>query len=409
MALPPELYVEADADAIRGVVPDLCPDMHRPGWLVGRGWRVRPVPDGLEQALAARGVTVDALGVGPAGELICADAWGAADALGAQAALGLVAGAATLQRDPSMLLRLGALTAELGWPVEPKALVAMTENAALVMRVNRHEQRTLLTELLMGRRADEGLEVLVRSGVLTFVLPEVTALIDFHRTSRYHHKDLWAHTKQVVRQALPRVRLRWAALLHDVGKAHTRTFGPGRAVHFFHHEALGALMFEGVAARLRMPAAMADRVRTLIFHHLRANLYLPSWTDSAVRRFAAEMGPLVDDLIALSRADCTSRRPTRRREVMWNLHELRGRLSSVKAADAARRSCVPKGLGLAIIKGLGVSPGPRVGELRRACEQAVRDGILPSKPEIAACIEFLGHQEIGEATDAVGMPTASAE
>ena len=257
------------------------------------------------------------------------------------------------------------------------------------MRVDRAVQRDALTRLLTGRRPDEALKLLARARVLNFVLPEVVALIDFHRSSRHHHKDVWAHTCQVVRQTLPRPQLRWAALLHDVGKVYTRGYGPGRTVQFLRHDELGALIFEGIATRLALPAAFAETVHALVLHHLRANLYSPEWSDSAVRRFAIDIGPLTEDLIALSRADCTTGRRARRREAMRNLYQLRERITSVQAADAARRPAVPKGLGRAIIDRLGVSPGPGVGELRRACEAAVRSGVLPEAPQIDDCIAWI--------------------
>ena len=160
-------------------------------------------------------------------------------------------------------------------------------------------------------------------------------------------------------------------------------------MHFFRHDELGALMFEGIAARLDFPPTMAERIRLLVLNHLRAGMYLPEWSDAAVRRFGQEMGPLLEDLLHLSRADVTSRRPGKRRSAMYSLFALRSRIDAVRAADAAAQPQVPKGLGAVIIRALGVPPGPRVGELRRWCEAAVRDGRLPPAPDLEACLQFL--------------------
>lgn len=383
---PPELWIAADAATVRRASRDLRPSPTLPGHLEGNGWLVRPVPDGLDEALKARAVPLDALGVRLDGALI--------DPLGGLADLrnGVIRlpdGAAALEREPALLIQLPALASELALRLDDGLIALLGEHAGLVLRADRDLLREALTRLLVGRRPMGALQVLATSGLLALVLPEVASLIDFHKSSRHHHKDVWHHTRLVVRQAVPRPTVRWAALLHDIGKAHTRSYAPGNKVHFFRHDELGAYLFEGIAARLRFPPDMAEQIRLLIFHHLRANLYDPSWSDAAVRRFAQEIGPVLDELLLLSRADVTSRRPGRRRQAMYNLHGLQTRIEQIQRADAERRSLVPKGLGVEIIRQLGVDPGPRVGELRRACEQAVREGSLPPEPDIEGCIRFL--------------------
>jgi poly(A) polymerase len=247
----------------------------------------------------------------------------------------------------------------------------------------------MLTQLLVGRRPAANLRFLRRTGLLAYVLPEVAALIDFHRSSRHHHKDVWAHTYQVVQQAIPKPKIRWAALLHDIGKVHTRSFSGKRKVHFFRHEDVGAYMFEGIAQRLVFPTQLAARVRVLIQHHLRPAVYESNWTDAAVRRFTTDMDGFLEDSLHLARADVTSRIPGRRREAISSLFELRNRIEGVRVDDLRRRPCVPKGLGSHIIRELGIEPGPEVGHLRDLCEQAVRCGDLSIDPDIASCIQFL--------------------
>ena len=130
------------------------------------------------------------------------------------------------------------------------------------------------------------------------------------------HKDVWKHTKQVVRQAEPRLEVRWAALLHDIGKIRTRSISPAGEVHFFGHAEVGARMFDRIDRRIPLfaaDAALKKSVRFLILHHLRASQYDASWTDSAVRRFAKDVGPALDDLLCLSRADITTKRPEKER------------------------------------------------------------------------------------------------
>lgn len=380
---PAELLVADTAEALRGALPTAVPvaqDALRVGEVL-----IFAAPEGLDSGLRRRAVRADAVGVLPDGGLL--------DPLGGRAALAerrldfeLPGDEIATARIP---LRVASLASELAvQPPEP-LVSALVDLAPLSMRVGAEFARTALTALLVGRDPERALHLLEATRMLAFTLPEVAALVGFHKTARFHHKDVWLHTCQVVRQAVPRPEIRWAALLHDVAKPYTRTYEPPRQVHFLHHDELGALMFDGISARLAFPPALATRVRALVFHHLRANLYQRTWTDAAVRRFGIEMGDLLPDLLALSRADVTSKRPGRRREAMHHLHDLRTRIERLRVEDAARAPAVPKGLGAAIIAELGVTPGPIVGELRRRCESAVRAGELPREPAVEACIAYL--------------------
>ncbi|MEZ4432113.1 MAG: HD domain-containing protein [bacterium] len=380
----PELAIPRDAATLRDAHPALAPDPHRRGSLLADRWRVWPAPDGIEAFLTARAIPADAFAVRPDGGLVD-PLDGFADFRAGQLR---VPDAAWGRRD-ALPVEIPALVGELAARVDDGLVERLAEHAHHVFRADRHELRAALTRLLVSRRAAGMLALLARSGVLAYVLPEAAALVDFHRSSRHHHKDVWNHTRVVVRQAVPRPVIRWAALMHDIGKAHTRGYAPGGKVHFLRHDELGAMMFEGIAHRLDFPPALGERIRLLVLHHLRAGMYLPEWTDAAVRRFAADMGPVLDDLLLLSRADVTSRRPGKRRAAMFSLKALRDRIDAVRAADAAARPQVPKGLGTEIIRALGVPPGPRVGELRRCCEEAVRDGRLPPSPDLDACLRFL--------------------
>lgn len=346
-------------------------------------WRVRAVSGDYADALRARPVGLDAVGRRPGGEWID-PVDGLAD---------LRAGQLRVQGDltqrPADLVNALALASALALTPPPELLAQIADSAGAVLKADRHRLRDALTRLLVGQRPSEALEWLARTGLLPLVLPEAAAMIDFHRSSRHHHKDVWDHTRQVVRQAVPRPTVRWAALLHDIAKVHTRSYGPKRTVRFLLHDELGAQMTEGVMARLRFPPAAAARIETLVRLHLRANYYVPEWTDAAVRRFMTEAGEALEESLLLSRADITSKRPGKRRSALHTLNALQARIEAVRAADALRRPRVPKGLGKLIITELGVTPGPRVGELRAACDAAARDGRLPPAPSMAECLAFL--------------------
>jgi len=172
-----------------------------------------------------------------------------------------------------------------------------------------------LDRVMMGDHADLGLDALLVTGVLDALLPEVKAMVGFG-DGEWRHKDVWKHTKQVVLQSVPRIEVRYGALFHDIGKVRTRSISPDGEVHFFGHAEVGARMFDKLERRQRLFAAdeaLRSTVRFLVLHHLRASQYDGKWTPSAIRRFTREMGAHLDDLLCLSRADITTKRPEKKK------------------------------------------------------------------------------------------------
>ncbi|MCU0660712.1 MAG: HD domain-containing protein [Myxococcota bacterium] len=224
-----------------------------------------------------------------------------------------------------------------------------------------------LDELLMAPRPDRGLEALRRSGLLPEILPEVAALVGFGEGIR--HKDVWEHTKKVVRQSRCRLVLRWAALLHDIGKVPTRRFESDGQVTFIGHPEAGARMFRKIARRLAFPSEQAALVRFLIAEHLRASAYQHDWTDSAVRRFAREAGDSLEDLLDLARADMTSKYEEKVRRGLALIDSLASRVAQIQAEDS-KPAALPKGLGNAILARYPHRPGRWLGALmQRLCEE----------------------------------------
>jgi poly(A) polymerase len=245
--------------------------------------------------------------------------------------------------------------------------------------------RRAFDRIIMSPDAELGLDSLLECGALTTMMPEVKALVGFG-DGEWRHKDVWKHTKQVVRQAVPRIEVRWAALLHDIGKVKTRTITPDGEVHFFGHAEVGARMFDRIDRRLPIFApepALKTSVRFLILHHLRASQYEPSWTDSAVRRFAREMGEGLDDLFALSRADITTKRPEKKKKVLRQISDLAERVTNLREIDA-KVPPLPGGIGDEIMKTFGLPPSRKIGELKKALEAAIDSGEIPSHE----CSEF---------------------
>jgi poly(A) polymerase len=250
--------------------------------------------------------------------------------------------------------------------------------------------RARLDRIMLGKDPEAGLDALLSCGALTALLPEVGALVGFG-DGEWRHKDVWKHTKQVVRQAVPRLEVRWAALLHDVGKVKTRSISPSGEVHFFGHAEVGARMFDRLNRRLPLfdkDAALKSSVRFLILHHLRANQYEGDWTDSAVRRFAREMGANLDDLLCLSRADITTKRPEKKRRGLEQISELAQRIRTLAEQDAVLPA-LPSGVGDAIMSFFQLPPSRLIGDIKRALTAAVEAGEIAPRLENDAYVAFV--------------------
>lgn len=280
---------------------------------------------------------------------------------------------AEVQADPLALVRTATAIARGRGRMPPRAVTrACREEVELIGQVRPTAVRDELTECLVARDVDVALEWLHQIGFLRLMLPELEATVDLAQEGGRQHKDVWDHTKQVVRQAVPRPAVRWAALLHDIGKVPTRTF-TRNGVHFHGHAEVGARMFDKIVRRIPFEREMGKKIRFLIKHHLRSNQYSETWSDSAVRRFAREMEAHLTDLLDLSRADITSKRPGRRQSLLRQISQLSDRIDRLREADAVVPP-LPPGLGNSIMEKFGLPPSRRIGDLKRLLEQAIEAG-----------------------------------
>jgi poly(A) polymerase len=287
-------------------------------------------------------------------------------------------------------LERGVACAERGVADRPVVLI----EAADIALLDPKEVRALLDRVMMGQYADEGLDSLLATGVLDAILPEVKAMVGFG-DGEWRHKDVWKHTKQVVTQSVPRIEVRYGALFHDIGKVKTRSISPDGEVHFFGHAEVGARMFDKLERRRKLfshDEALRDEVRFLVLHHLRASQYDGKWTDSAVRRFAREIGPSLDNLLCLSRADITTKRPEKKRRGINMIDGLAERITLLAAEDA-KQPPLPTGLGTELMSAFGIPPSKKLGDIKRALELAVEAGEIEERLESAAYIQFIAERK----------------
>ena len=212
--------------------------------------------------------------------------------------------------------------------------------------------------LLVTARPSIGLDFIVRTGLAQYFFPELPAL-QLEQDPVHHHKDVLKHTWAVVDNASPRLRLRLAALYHDIGKPVTRAFGDD-GVTFRFHEVVGARMTRERMAALRYSRELIDEVSHLVEMHLRVHTFKMGWSDSAVRRYVRDAGDLLEDLNELTRCDCTTRSRRKADELAAQMDELESRIAQLREQEDLARMR-PALDGSAVMEILNLAPSPAVG------------------------------------------------
>jgi len=276
--------------------------------------------------------------------------------------------------DPLRMLRAARFAAQLGFRVASEVVTAMAAMADRISIISAERVRDELAKLLLSERPVTGLRLLVDTGLADRVLPELPRLrmeIDEH----HRHKNVYEHSLTVLEQAIdleprlpdgaPDLVTRLAALLHDIGKPRTRRFEPGGGVSFYHHDIVGAKLARKRLTVLKFPGAVVNDVARLVELHLRFHGYGGGdWTDSAVRRYVRDAGPLLDRLHVLTRADCTTRNRRKALTLARAYDDLEARIA--RLAEAEELAAIRPDLdGNAIMQIIGVSPGPVVGRAYR--------------------------------------------
>jgi len=293
--------------------------------------------------------------------------------------------------DPLRMMRAARFIAGYAMVPEPALVEAVGRLRSRLEIVSAERIRDELNKLIVVERPGKGLWFLVSTGLAGEFLPELPAL-GLEQDPIHRHKDVLAHTVAVVEKTTASDRLvRLAALFHDVGKPKTRSFGPNGTVSFHHHEAVGARMTRDRMRALRYPAEEIDVVSRLVELHLRFHTYRMGWTDSAVRRYVRDAGPLLDQLNELTRCDCTTRNEAKAKALARRMDELDERIADLRQREelAAIR---PDLDGDQVMARLGLRPGPLVGEaLAYLLELRLEEGPL-------------GEEEAGRRLDAWWAP-----
>ena len=310
----------------------------------------------LRTDLSRRDFTVNAMAVRlPEGDLV--DPFGGVKDLAAKRLDTPLDPEIAFSDDPLRMLRAARFAAQLELDPTPRVVRAIENMHDRLAIVSAERISDELSKLLLSDAPSRGLELVVETGLAEEFLPELSAL-QLEQDPVHKHKDVLHHTFAVVEKCEADLTLRLAALLHDVGKPKTREITPD-GVSFHHHEVVGARMARERLQALRYPSHLIDDVAKLVELHLRFHGY-SEWSDSAVRRYVRDAGPLLDQLNQLTRADCTTQNPFKAKKLealQDDLEERIARLAEEENLGAMR----PPLDGGQVMEHLGIDPGPTVG------------------------------------------------
>jgi poly(A) polymerase len=263
--------------------------------------------------------------------------------------------------DPLRMLRAARFVATLDLEPDATMVEAIAGMRERLQIISAERIRDELTKLLLAEDPSPGLWLIARTQLSDEFIPELNAM-RLEQDPIHRHKDVLAHTIAVVAKTRPDLKVRLAALLHDIGKPKTRGYNES-GVTFHHHEVVGARMAKERLLALRYPGEIVEDVTQLVYLHLRFHTYRMGWTDSAVRRYVRDAGPLLDELNELTRCDCTTRNARKAQALARRMDELEARIAALQEQEELQKIKPPLD-GNEIMRFLGLPPGPAVGEAR---------------------------------------------
>ena len=299
----------------------------------------------------------------------------------------------TFSDDPLRMLRCVRFAAQLNFFIEDETFDALTRNADRIKIISGERVQEELNKIMMTATPSKGLVELYRCGLLPRLLPELTALDIVEKRNGRAHKNNFYHTLEVldnVSRHSDNLWLRWAALLHDIGKPKTKRWNNALGWTFHNHNFVGAKMVPDIFRRLKLPMdAKMKYVRKLVDLHMRPIVIADEVvTDSAVRRLLNDAGDDIDDLMTLCEADITSKNEGRKKHFLENFRIVRSKLHDLKEKDYKRllQPCID---GNEIMSMFNLKPSHEVGELKKYLKDAVLDNRVPNerKPLMALLME----------------------
>lgn len=304
----------------------------------------------------------------------------------------------TFSDDPLRMIRAIRFAAQLDFSIDEASFASIERNASRINIVSQERITVELQKIMAAPKPSIGFMLLEKSGLLALLVPQISLLKGVETMEGKGHKENFSHTMEVldnVASASDNIWLRWAALLHDVGKPSTKHFDKKSGWTFHGHDFVGSKMIPGIFRQLRLPLGEELRyVQKLVQLHLRPIALVNEVSDSGIRRLLFEAGPDIDDLMLLCRADITSKNPRTVRRHLENFEQVSKKMVLVEEKDAIR-NFQPPITGEMIMKTFGIPPCREVGLIKDYIKEAILDGKIGNNPEEAGKLMFERAHELG--------------
>ena len=292
----------------------------------------------------------------------------------------------TFSDDPLRMMRAAYFASKLNFKIEPQCRISIIKQAKRIKIVSWERIREEFIKILTTIKPSVGLVILQKTGLMKIVFPEIDIMYDMKQSSEWHHKDIFAHTLQVVDNAAElteKMKVRFAALVHDIAKPRTRKIDPKKGYTFYGHDAIGERMLNKVAKRMRLSNHLANYLKKLTLLHLRPIALVKSEvTDSAVRRLMVSAGNELEDLMILCRADITTKNSKLVKKYLNNFDIVEKKMQVVLDKDSAEKFQSPI-RGKEIMDIFGLEEGKEIGIIKKSVEEAILDGEIDNTYEAA--------------------------
>ncbi len=292
----------------------------------------------------------------------------------------------TFSEDPLRMMRAAYFASKLDLKIEKNCLESIQDECDRISIVSQERITNEFTKILSTDKPSIGLNILQETGLMKKIFPEIDIMYGMDQSSEWHHKDIFYHTMQVVDNAAlltKKMKLRFAALVHDIAKPNTRKIDPNKGYTFHGHDAIGERMLDKVAKRMKISNELKDYLKKLTLLHLRPiALAKKGISDSAIRRLMVAAGDDINDLLTLCRADITTKNPNKIKKYLANFEKVESKMTDVSERDKMKAFQSPV-RGKEIMKICNINQGKLIGRIKSDIEEAILDGEIDNSYQAA--------------------------